>query len=217
MRAPHEEVMTAPGWLRICRAHFRPFFFYLFGGIALGTGVLLSSPSAAKVFPRFFLLGLLLWPALEYGFHRGLHARARSARLRAFLHRAHGIHHEAPHRIESLFIRFSASASLSLLFFLFFWGAFGSGTKAVTSLLGLWGGYLFYEFAHYSAHCGRPRTAWMRYMRRHHRLHHHRDERARFGVTTPLMDWLFGTRGESCAPKERKHSLLSPTASDKLP
>jgi|GEM_PF-411722 len=183
-------------WLGVCRVHFKPFFFYLAAGAALGVGALARDPSAWPTLLGLGLGGLLLWPFLEYAVHRGLHARARSARVRAFLYRAHGIHHAAPQAVGSIFIRFSASASLSALLFLLFVSALGSWPKAAALLIGLWAGYLLYEFTHYVAHFGRPRTAWMRRRQRHHQLHHHRED-ARFGVTTSLVDWLFGTQGAS--------------------
>ncbi|MCS6816402.1 MAG: sterol desaturase family protein [Blastocatellia bacterium] len=183
----------ALGWFRACRAHFRPFFFYAGGGIVLGAAAVGQAPSAWPSLLGLAIVGLLLWSLLEYVIHRGLHIRARSARMRAFLYLAHGVHHEASHVVGSNFIRFSASASVSAFFFLLFLGILGSWPKAVTLLLGLWGGYLFYEFTHYVAHFGNPRTPWMRAMRRHHQRHHQEGERTRFGVTTPLWDWLLGT------------------------
>jgi len=196
MRGEGEHSPERYGWFRVCWSHFRPFFFYLFGGIGLGILAIVRDRSTWPTLLGLSLLGLVLWPFLEYAAHRGLHVRARSARMRAFLYRAHGIHHEAAYTVGSIFIRFSASASLSALLFLLFWSVLGAWPKAVALLIGLWGGYLLYEFAHYTAHFGRPRTRWGRAWQHHHRLHHERDERAYFGVTTPLLDWLFRTRGE---------------------
>ena len=54
-------------------------------------------------------------------------------------------------------------------------------------------GYFFYEYLDYQAHHGAARNALVRYYRRYHLLHHHCDAEARFGVTSPLFDLLFGT------------------------
>jgi len=183
-------------WFGVCRAHFKPFFFYACGGILLGAAAIAREPSAWPSLLGLALLGFALWPFLEYALHRGLHIRARSARVRALLHRAHGLHHERPQVVGSNFIRFEASASASALLFLLFLSVLGTWSRAAALLLGLWGGYLLYEFTHYVAHFGRPRTAWMRAMRRHHRRHHRGEGRARFGVTTPIGDWLCGTLRE---------------------
>jgi len=177
----------------VCRSHFRPFFVYAGGGIVLGAVALWHEFAAWPQFLGLTVLGFLLWPIVEYTIHRALHIRARSARMRAFLYLAHGIHHETPQVVGSNFIRFSASAIASALFFLLFLGVLRSWPRAVALLLGLWGGYLLYEFTHYVAHFGRPRTAWMRSLQHHHRRHHQGEERARFGVTTPILDWLLGT------------------------
>ncbi len=56
------------------------------------------------------------------------------------------------------------------------------------------GGLARYEWAHLLHHSGRkPRTARGRRLRAHHMAHHHRDERAWFGVTSDLADRAFGT------------------------
>jgi sterol desaturase/sphingolipid hydroxylase (fatty acid hydroxylase superfamily) len=56
-------------------------------------------------------------------------------------------------------------------------------------------GYLVYDMTHYATHHLRPRTRWGRLLRRHHFMHHFRDEGQRFGVSSPLWDWVFGTMG----------------------
>ena len=51
-----------------------------------------------------------------------------------------------------------------------------------------------YEWTHLLIHSAyRPRTSYYRRLARNHRLHHHRNERYWFGVTTNLGDRVFGT------------------------
>jgi hypothetical protein len=56
------------------------------------------------------------------------------------------------------------------------------------------GGLARYEWFHLLFHSGyRPRSARRRRLRAHHLAHHHRDDRAWFGVTSDLADRLLGT------------------------
>jgi len=69
----------------------------------------------------------------------------------------------------------------------------GEWQTAIYVLSGIWSGYLWYEFVHYSAHCRQPRTRFMRYLKTYHLLHHHTSEEIWFGVTSPVIDHIFGT------------------------
>jgi hypothetical protein len=172
---------------------FKPFFFYFPGGVALWVWTAMNAHYSWTSCVLFFMVGVVGWPLLEYGLHRGLHFPARSAWLREFLYQAHLVHHEDPQDPRLIFVRFSATAPISLLLFLLLWGLFGRWQEAALTLTGLWAGYLVYEFVHYSAHVGAPKAAWMRYLKKYHLLHHYQDDRSRYGVTTPVVDWVFRT------------------------
>jgi sterol desaturase/sphingolipid hydroxylase (fatty acid hydroxylase superfamily) len=174
--------------------YFKPFFLYFPGGAALLAWAGFSASFSWISGALMFALGLVGWTLIEYGAHRGVfHFPAKSAWVRSFLYRTHLAHHDDPQDIQLIFIRFSASVPISALLFLLLWGMLGQWQRVAFALTGLWAGYLFYEFVHYSAHFRTPKTALMRYLKKYHTLHHHQDEQTRFGVTTPLVDWLFGT------------------------
>lgn len=63
--------------------------------------------------------------------------------------------------------------------------------------LALWGGWLVgygaYERIHTRCHTHAPRTAYGRWVRRHHFHHHYGHPLTNHGVTTPLWDRAFGT------------------------
>ena len=61
------------------------------------------------------------------------------------------------------------------------------------SRAGLIAGYFFYEYLDFQAHHGTSRGRLTRYFRKYHLQHHHYDATVRFGVTSPLFDYLFGT------------------------
>ena len=72
-----------------------------------------------------------------------------------------------------------------------FWSFFG----------GLTAGYLWYDLTHYATHHIKPRTALGRAQKAHHMQHHFQTPELRFGITTPLWDWVFGTHA---LPKRAK-------------
>ena len=54
-------------------------------------------------------------------------------------------------------------------------------------------GYFFYEYLDFQAHHGTSRGRLTRYFRKYHLQHHNYDATVRYGVTSPLFDYLFGT------------------------
>ena len=54
-------------------------------------------------------------------------------------------------------------------------------------------GYVAYEWVHWATHYRVPQGRILKALRRHHMIHHHAQPRARFGVTSPLWDWVFRT------------------------
>ena len=179
------------------RAHllyFKPFLLYLPLAVVLLIWAVTSAPFSWISCALIFTLSALGWPLVEYGVHRGIfHFPAKSAWVRSFLYRSHLVHHDDPQDIRFVFVRFSASVPINALIFLLLWSVVGQWQGAALAIAGLMAGYLFYEFVHYSAHFRTPKTPWMRYLKKYHVLHHHQDEQTRFGVTTPVVDWLFGT------------------------
>ena len=46
---------------------------------------------------------------------------------------------------------------------------------------------------HYATHHFPMRWGVFRYLKRHHMLHHYKTPDQRFGVSSPLWDWVYGT------------------------
>lgn len=141
------------------------------------------------------LAGVLLWIPAEYLHHRFVLHLPRlpwpwAWRLQK---RAHAKHHRVPDDPRSLFIPWWLSPVL-----------IATGGAIVAAVLG-WSLWLpaacghalalvHYELTHFSAHVPyHPHTPWGRAMKRHHLLHHFKNERYWFGVTTPLCDLLLRT------------------------
>ena len=59
--------------------------------------------------------------------------------------------------------------------------------------------HFIYDGTHYAIHHFRMSSRWGRWIKRHHMIHHHTGAHARWGVSSPLWDWVFGTMGDSKA------------------
>ncbi|UJR78315.1 sterol desaturase family protein [Sandaracinus amylolyticus] len=148
-------------------------------GVGAGWGALL------------FVLGWAAWSLVEYLMHRFLfHARVESETLRIATLLAHGHHHvwpQDPRRIAATPVQL---VSIALLFQGLFRLALGPDAWWA-AMAGATVGYVAYELVHWVAHHGRPTTRVMRALHAHHMKHHHLAPGSRWGIGTPLWDWLF--------------------------
>jgi sterol desaturase/sphingolipid hydroxylase (fatty acid hydroxylase superfamily) len=151
-----------------------------------------------------FLGGLLGLTLLEYLLHRFVLHRAvgpeRASRIAAFLH--HGYHHiypsdegrlVLPPMVTVPFALIIASAYALLL----------PGGAAAAAFAGTATGYVAYDSMHWWLHHGRARSRVGRWLKRYHLLHHHHQDEGRFGVSTPLWDFVFGTYVRTRMPAAR--------------
>jgi len=143
----------------------------------------------------FALAGVFVWTLTEYWLHRTLFHWVPDAPWGKRMHfLIHGVHHDWPHDKYRLVLPPGASIPL-YLFFLFVWTfAFGDAGWAFHG--GFATGYMIYDLMHYYLHHGRPKNRWLRKLQGHHASHHFNKKYAekRFGVSSPLWDYVFGTR-----------------------
>jgi sterol desaturase/sphingolipid hydroxylase (fatty acid hydroxylase superfamily) len=181
--------MTTTSWKQ-----FTPFFFYTTAAVCAGIAATLSETRSAGRILLLFLAGVLSWCFIEYGLHRFIfHYEARSEPVRRILYGVHQVHHDHPQAMDDLFASLRFSVPIAATYYLILWALLGSWQATAYVFIGLVAGYFTYEWVHYQAHHGRPRSRLLRYLRRYHLLHHHRTPDLRFGVTTPFVDYLFGT------------------------
>jgi sterol desaturase/sphingolipid hydroxylase (fatty acid hydroxylase superfamily) len=57
-------------------------------------------------------------------------------------------------------------------------------------------GYLCYDYIHFATHHFRPRTRVGKFLKQHHMLHHFAEHGSRWGVSSPMWDYVFGTLEE---------------------
>ncbi|MCS6884691.1 MAG: sterol desaturase family protein [Acidobacteriota bacterium] len=140
------------------------------------------------------ICGFLSWSFVEYCLHRFIfHYDAKSELGKKFVYYQHLQHHEYPRQLDRLFAKLSTSTPVSALYLLVAYSLLGSWASAGCLYIGLVIGYFLYEFLHYQAHHMSPKLGILRYLKKYHLLHHHSRSNLRYGVTSPLLDILFGT------------------------
>ncbi len=144
-----------------------------------------------------FLFGVLAWTFAEYMLHRYLfHYTGPRPWQRRMFFVVHGVHHDFPNDADRLVMPIGASIPLGVVFYLAFRLILGP-VLVDPVFMGFGMGYLAYDGTHYAVHHFRMSSRWGRWIKRYHMIHHHTGVDARWGVSSPLWDWVFGTMGES--------------------
>jgi dihydroceramide fatty acyl 2-hydroxylase len=151
--------------------------------------------------PAVFMCGLFLWTLGEYTLHRFLfHHQPTTPRQERIFFLFHGVHHAQPQDKTRLVMPFPVSIPMALLFIGLFYLILGLVLKVpqwVAPLTaGFLVGYLAYDLIHYATHHFTMRRGYARFLKRYHMAHHYKTPQARFGVSSPLWDWVFGTGGD---------------------
>ena len=180
---------------------FTPFCFYTLLALGLSVAAMISEMRSLTSIVFLFLTGVLTWGLIEYWLHRLVfHFDAQSENGHSRVYAMHLSHHANPKAMDDLFASLSLSLPISVVYFSLAWLVLGSWQAVVYLFMGLMAGYFGYEFLHYQAHHRSPRLGVFRYLKKYHLLHHHQSSALRFGVTSPLFDYLFGTF-QSTQPK----------------
>ncbi len=139
-----------------------------------------------------FALGVLITTLIEYCLHRFLFHHefpGEEGRMRHFL--LHGYHHDFPDDPMRLVLPpigiWPVAVVVGVIWYFafgaYFWPVFG-GTAA---------GYIAYDWLHYYTHHANPKSGPGRWLKRYHMLHHHDSPGHRYGITSPLWDFVFRT------------------------
>ncbi len=182
---------------RFSRIHpATPFIFWL--PVLLAVGIY-AGLHGANSLPSvgLALAGALVWTLAEYVLHRYAFHYLREPRLwqRRFHFVLHGVHHDFPQDHDRLVLPLGVSIPMGALFFWLFTSLLGL-LYAMPAFIGFALGYLAYDGTHYAIHHLRMSSRWGKWIKRHHMIHHHTGVAARWGVSSPLWDWVFGTMGE---------------------
>ena len=173
---------------------FTPFCFYTLVSLGLGVAAMTSETRSITSILFLCFIGVLSWGLIEYLLHRAVfHFDARSEKGRNFVYVMHLSHHSRPKAMDDLFTSLRLSLPIALCYCALAVLVMRNWQATVYLFVGLTAGYFSYEFLHYQAHHLAPRLRVFRYLKKYHLLHHHQTPKLRFGVTSPLFDYLFGT------------------------
>jgi sterol desaturase/sphingolipid hydroxylase (fatty acid hydroxylase superfamily) len=138
-----------------------------------------------------FGAGLFVWTLTEYWLHRELfHWVPKTSWGPRFHFILHGVHHEWVNDRYRLVMPPAASLALGVLFFLLWYVVLGP-VWVYPFFAGKMAGYLSYDMIHYYVHHGKPTSKYMKQLRAHHKNHHHNKEGRKFGVSSPIWDYVF--------------------------
>jgi len=148
------------------------------------------------------LFGVFSWTLLEYLLHRYIfHFEPNPAselqRDASFL--IHGIHHDYPWDRDRLVMPPTVTAVIA---FVVWFGFRFLGDVEYAWFAGMVLGYVWYDLTHYYLHHAAPTTAFGKWLRRYHLVHHFQTPDRRYGITTPLWDFVFRTY-----PRDRYQGL----------
>lgn len=144
-----------------------------------------------------FIGGVISWTLFEYLVHRfAFHLVPETELGKRIVYIIHGNHHEFPRDKDRLFMPPLPSIIIaSVIFGLQYAIGFAFGIKefAFAFFPGFMLGYLIYGTMHYAIHAAKPPFRWMKSLWRNHHLHHYKDGKSGFGVSTTIWDRVFNT------------------------
>ena len=158
--------------------------YYLWRGSQAGFG--------AASLAGLFIGGWFVWTFIEYLIHRfAFHLTVRGRASLFFTYLIHGVHHAYPDDSKRWVMPPAVSLAITLGFHAVLRPLLGEGFAPL--LAGGAAGYLAYDMLHFAVHRGQMPGRLFRALRRYHFQHHYASSARRFGVSTPLWDYVFNT------------------------
>ena len=193
---------------------YRPFIVYTIIVIAMNTAVHMRGTPSLPQAAVFITAGLLTWSFYEYATHRWvLHRVPTRHGFNLPGNLTHLRHHANPDSLDRLTVQLHEGIPVCAVYCFLAWILTGSWESTTFLYTGFAVGYFFYEYLDFQAHHGRARNRWILYFRKNHLLHHHYDAKVRFGVTSPLFDYVFRTyrlgKRTRRTRGEQHHSVLT--------
>lgn len=198
--------------VRLFKSDFLEFFTHISPVVVLAVwlpaiafflwrGFVLRPESGAWLqIPLGFLIGIIVWTPSEYLLHRFVfhfHPKHPSERMKRLLFLVHGVHHAQPRSKTRLVMPPVLSIPLSAIFYGLFTLVLSMLFKApqwVPSVFaGFLAGYVAYDMIHYSIHHFSMKKGVFKIIRQHHMAHHFKTPELRFGVSSPVWDYVFRT------------------------
>lgn len=142
----------------------------------------------------YSFLGLAVWTLTEYVLHRFIfHFTVKSALGKWLIFAFHGLHHEDPQSPTRLVMPpVPAIIYILILYMIFSLLAGGEYLNLFFSFFLL--GYLAYDYIHFYTHHGKGKTKIGKFLKSYHLDHHFNDHHKKYGVSSPIWDYIFRTR-----------------------
>ena len=154
-----------------------------------------------------FLIGLSIWPFIEYFVHRcvfHIDDKLPSNRFFYVLHfLAHGVHHTLPMDRYRLVMPPALFCCLSSPFVKLYFTILPH-YHARACFSGTLLGYILYDLTHYALHHA-PLPKVFQPLKRHHLAHHYQNFSLGFGITNRVLDGVFGTSLDENSPLSGKN------------
>jgi 4-hydroxysphinganine ceramide fatty acyl 2-hydroxylase len=148
-------------------------------------------PIAIEKVAIVYVIALFSWSFSEYIMHRYIFHFINDWKWSERFHYiVHGVHHEYPRDEERLFMPPLPSYIYAVVFFGIFWLLLGK--YAFYFMPGFVNGYSIYSFTHWAIHKFQPPKG-LKFLWKHHNMHHYRTNEKAFGVSSTLWDHVFGT------------------------
>jgi sterol desaturase/sphingolipid hydroxylase (fatty acid hydroxylase superfamily) len=169
-----------------------PFVFYI-PVVAATMYYALSNAITTWVMSVLFIpLGWFTWQLMEYYIHKIVFHYEGNNFLVGIIRDTHSYHHKYPDDDGRLVMPLGASIPLAALIAALLWIPHVP-SATVPYWVGIVGGYMWYDFIHWSTHFRKPLTTWGKHQRSHHMAHHFADTEANYGISHRWIDRLLGT------------------------
>ena len=191
--AGKKQLFDNPLLERLTRTHIAvPITIFVFFALGLLYYAFRMAALPGWLIGVLFLAGLLTFTLAEYLMHRYVFHMSTHTPTRAKLqYTMHGVHHEYPKDKERLAM--PPIISITLAFVLLGLTYLLMNKYAFAFLPGFVLGYAGYLFVHYITHAYPPPKNAFKQLWINHGIHHYRDGKKAFGVSSPLWDYVFGT------------------------
>lgn len=186
---------------RLTRTHIAVplVIFFIYASALLGWSVYTTGLSVVLTSVMFFL-GWLAFSWVEYNVHRFIfHIPGTTPKKAKFQYTIHGVHHEFPKDKERLAMPPVMSVTIATILLAVFRLFMGDFAFAFTA--GFIVGYSLYLWVHYMVHAYAPPKNFFRILWLNHSLHHYKNGKMVFGVSSPLWDYIYGTMSKGAPVK----------------
>jgi sterol desaturase/sphingolipid hydroxylase (fatty acid hydroxylase superfamily) len=194
--------------IRLFKSDFLEFFTHIHPAVilviwlpvvAFFLATAIGSSLAAGQIVVGFLVGVVLWTLTEYTMHRFVfHFEPRTPWQETLIFLFHENHHLQPQLKTRLVMPPAVSVPVAVAFYALFYAVFalllGIPGGVAPTFAGFIAAYLFYDITHYATHHFPMRRGVWKYLKRYHMQHHYKTPNQRFGVSSPVWDFVFGTK-----------------------